>query len=608
MPRENSFSDSDGRSLTPDLEDEVAAPSSPLPPVDTTHNSRPSIQVINATYSAPADIPTNADAKPKQNPSIAAQDSSQRPQFATPTDRFRATGHRCRAGVDPRRASAFLSFGHISQQCLIEVADYSTMRSSFGRMTNHELIKLLSDPRASEREPALALKYDMHPLSLEDVLHQRGHPRSKADYYPKHLFLRVLCHTVSTDDNTSTPNSSISHLPRSESPVPMDGDDDDDDVVRESYEFDEKTVLGSASASRFSTKRGTLKHRVSSTVRDVEHGNPVPGRLDRFAGLSMDENKTKNAENRKLIRELKKGERVNVKIQPMCIFLFRDGTVLSIHRDSKLDLTAPITERLRQRDTGLRKTADPSLLVQSLLDLVVDQALEVVEEYQGRILKIEQEVLLKPSVKTVRRLHILQGDLILHKRTLEPLKTVIYGLRRYDVDRTAALLEKVDPTMKLEGYMSHKSKIYLADVHDHMEYILTSLDMIAGITDNLINYTFNMASYQMNEVMRRLTLVTIICLPLTLLTGYFGMNFEFMWSVKFHSDVLFWEIAIPVMAIVISLFLFSDLQRMKHYVEKRLIRRKVKKSYKPFRAVCGFFSFSVIVGYNSLVSNGPGMP
>ena len=57
--------------------------------------------------------------------------------------------------------------------------------------------------------------------------------------------------------------------------------------------------------------------------------------------------------------------------------------------------------------------------------------------------------------------HILQGDLILHKRTLEPIKTVIYGLRRYDIDRVLALREHHDPTAKVEGYMSHKSKIYL---------------------------------------------------------------------------------------------------------------------------------------------------
>ena len=70
-----------------------------------------------------------------------------------------------------------------------------------------------------------------------------------------------------------------------------------------------------------------------------------------------------------LIRELKRGERVNVKIAPLCIFLFRDGTVISIHRDTHLGFTEPITERLRQRDTGLRTTADPSLLAESLIDL-----------------------------------------------------------------------------------------------------------------------------------------------------------------------------------------------------------------------------------------------
>ena len=60
--------------------------------------------------------------------------------------------------------------------------------------------------------------------------------------------------------------------------------------------------------------------------------------------------------------------------------------------------------------------------------------------------------------------HILQGDLILHKRTLEPIKTVIYGLRRYDIDRVLALREHHDPTARAVGYMSHKSKIYLVRV------------------------------------------------------------------------------------------------------------------------------------------------
>ena len=60
--------------------------------------------------------------------------------------------------------------------------------------------------------------------------------------------------------------------------------------------------------------------------------------------------------------------------------------------------------------------------------------------------------------------HILSGDLILHKRTLDPIKTMIYALRRYDVDRCAALIDSSDPAnenVKVVGFMSHKAKIYL---------------------------------------------------------------------------------------------------------------------------------------------------
>ena len=61
-------------------------------------------------------------------------------------------------------------------------------------------------------------------------------------------------------------------------------------------------------------------------------------------------------------------------------------------------------------------------------------------------------------------MHILSGDLILHKRTLEPIKTLVYGLRRYDDDKAQALIDLSDPAnknVKAVGFMSHSSKIYL---------------------------------------------------------------------------------------------------------------------------------------------------
>lgn len=79
---------------------------------------------------------------------------------------------------------------------------------------------------------------------------------------------------------------------------------------------------------------------------------------------------------------------------------------------------------------------------------------------------------------------------------MEPIKTVIYGLRRYDLDRCAALIDTSqgqNGSVQVVGFMSHKSKIYLADVLDHVEYILSSLDMFADISSNLIDYTFNVS-------------------------------------------------------------------------------------------------------------------
>jgi Mg2+ and Co2+ transporter CorA len=461
-----------------------------------------------------------------------------------------------------------------------------------------EFINFLSNPRACEREPwvkvrwinvggiswdvirALALKYDLHPLSLEDVLHLPGSLRSGVDYYKRHLFIRVLSHTVNKSGQAQ-PNF-LEQAPRSSSPEPFKDADPIDGLPTYSVEV----PPSSGFASRFSRKFRT-PHK-SGTIEpggyDVENVNASKPPQSAHAGnygsfyATYDQGQAVNKTVLKLMQELKDGGRVEVNIKPVSIFLFKDGTVISIHPDNDLKFTEPIRRRLMQRDTGLRTTADASFLVHGLLDLVVDSALEIVDTYQRKIIDLEQQILLKPKMKAVRQLHIISGDLILHKRTLTPIKTLVYGLRRYDLDRSVALYNQDDQVKaKIEGYMSHKTTIYLADVHDHMEYILTSIEMFASISENLINFSFNMSSHEMNEVMRTLTIVTVLFVPLTLLTGYFGMNFDPMWSVQKNSDLLFWKIAIPMMIAIVTIFFWSEFGRMYERLEKRLQRKKIDK-------------------------------
>ncbi|KAJ7923388.1 magnesium transporter [Mycena leptocephala] len=527
MPRENSFSDSDGRSLTP---------TSKMRSISTHPRLPPMLLLCPINLPSCMRLTQGIQCAPEQLGFILPA----QPLF------IRRTVSLCRAepGVDPRRASADAEYGGIKQECVIEVVDYSAVRSSFGRMTNREFVDLMNNPDASARDPWVKVRW----INIAGM---------SWDVIKAHLFLRLLCHELSEE---STPT--LTGVPRFESSAPL---------MSETSE-DEKALLGGSLRKRRakSQSRSSEPHlRRSLDVAEM-----------RAAAVATDEQRRIQEA---ALKALKSGERVNVNVVPMFIFLFRDGTVISIHSTPSLEMTEPITHRLRQFDTVLRTSADPSLLVQSLLGLITDKALEVVTAYQDKIKKFERTIMSKPTIDTVRNLHILSADLILHRRTLAPLKTVVYGLRRYDIDRAAALIDESVKDIKdvKVGFMTQKSLIYLADVHDHLEHVLSQLDMIAGVGQNLVDYTFNMTSYEMNEIMRRLMLVTVIFLPLTLLTGYFGMNFDNMWSVKHgHGDWIYWAIALPIMAIVLPLFLAPDIQRMVHHVRKQMLTQKVVKSFK----------------------------
>lgn len=189
MPRENSFSDSDGRSLTPDLEDElelemttspVAVSPPSLPPLQTQAIGRNmSPHRTGPGRSIDHEAPLSAPASFREESRIRSPHTVTSPRDrtnVTPKDRFRATVRKVIAmrrgsvalsrgyigaepGIDPRRESAYLAYGHIRQKCLIEVVDYSSVRSSFGRMTNSEFINLLADERASAKEPWVKVRW-----------------------------------------------------------------------------------------------------------------------------------------------------------------------------------------------------------------------------------------------------------------------------------------------------------------------------------------------------------------------------------------------------------------------------------------------------------------
>ncbi|CAE6424399.1 unnamed protein product [Rhizoctonia solani] len=572
MPRSNSDAD-ENDSLTSDEE---------APPRTHANGSRPRSPTGTHT--------TRRTGRRRPTMPASVQQPSRINPNDKPIDKFRtavrlvAKMHRAQValkdlgfgmgGQDHQGSSLQEMYGHLNSVCKVHVWDYGPTKANPRLFENkYEFIHWLGEGEGGDKRPlwskvrwinvsglswdvlqALHHRYDLHPLSLDTVINGRENARSKADYFPQHLFIHILSHTLTPEEVTKKA------VPITQEPDPMDS-------PRQSKSYDPESAMGSVPYNLPTPAR-------AATLATI--GEPYEDKLNlarvRTRGLETDAEalaSRKKEMNLKAIDALKQGTgRVELDVRSVFMFLLRDGTLITIQREPGWEFGVPIYERLRLRDTLLRSSGDASLLLQSLIDLIVDEAVKITDKYHRRILKMERDILLKPKMRTVRDLHIASGDLTLHKRTMGPISQLVYGLRRYDSDRAKAVIVH-DGDNPPAGFLSHQSKVYLADVHDHIEYIISSLDMFSSIAENLINYTFNLVSYETNQVMRGLTVATVIFFPLTFLTGYFGMNFEVMDSVKKHSEVMFWEIALPVMVVVMGAFLYPDIQRFMHFLKKR---------------------------------------
>ncbi|PVF93815.1 hypothetical protein CPB86DRAFT_766960 [Serendipita vermifera] len=505
-------------------------------------------------------------------------------------------------GIDPRRESVKKAYAYIKEKCEIEVIDYCAERVKFRQYENASFLEFL---KTADRAPPmkvrwinigaseipsfigiswdiiseLALKYQLHPLSIEDIIHNRSsRSKASADYYSRHLFVHVLCHAL-----------------RSKKTSPLQPkyfkDEETDNDESDTTESSESDATDTDDTTEEDTKRALIRRvtrrrrrRKSKTI-DTEAIKLQPQQrlgslkwMESMALLTPDGYR-RQAQKAKL-EALKKEGRVKVVLSNAFFFLLKDGTLISIHQGDR-SFGNQIYQRLRHSDGVLRKEPEASLLLEALLDLIVDQGLEVVDKYGDRINECEEQVLLKPNMQVVRKLHILSADLTATKRTMQPLKSLIYGLRRFDTERTAACFGVAGSDKNpVVGYMSPKTKVYLADVSDHLESIMSSLDQFSTMADNLIDFTFNMNSHATNEQMKRMTILMTVFLPLTLLTGYFGMNFDPMPAVQKHSDILFWQIAVPVMAVILPLALWGDIVKVLRLLGSMRLLTRVEKKQK----------------------------
>jgi magnesium transporter len=183
------------------------------------------------------------------------------------------------------------------------------------------------------------------------------------------------------------------------------------------------------------------------------------------------------------------------------------STVLTF-QESHGDRWESIRQRISMKGSRLRGN-DASFLGYSLLDTVVDSCFPLLEQYSDRAEELETRILEDSKPSLLNEIHQLKRDLLLLRWVLWPLREVVQALQR-------------DP----HECMSDTTRVYLRDLYDHVIQIIEIIETYREIASDLTDTYISSVSNRMNEVMKVLTLIGTIFIPLTFLAGVYGMNFR----------------------------------------------------------------------------------
>lgn len=174
------------------------------------------------------------------------------------------------------------------------------------------------------------------------------------------------------------------------------------------------------------------------------------------------------------------------------------------------DVFDSVRHRLRQGGPIFRSSG-AEYLAYALIDAVIDGYFPVLEMYSDQLQEIEDDILTHPGPAALQRLHLLKRELLTVRRSLWPMREMI-----------SSLLKDVSP------HFSRNVQVHLRDCYDHVLQALDMLQTQRELASSLMDlYLSNIANRQ-NDVMKTLTVLASIFIPLTFLTGLYGMNFEYM--------------------------------------------------------------------------------
>ena len=201
------------------------------------------------------------------------------------------------------------------------------------------------------------------------------------------------------------------------------------------------------------------------------------------------------------------------------------------------DVFGPVRERLRKAGGRLRKSG-PDYLGYALMDMIVDNYYDVLDVLEEGINSVEEEALAAPTSHTRKAIHDIRQELVFLRKAVWPLREMIAGLLRGE-----------------SRLIREDTMIFLQDVYDHVIQVIDTAETHRDLLTGALDAYMSSMSLKMNEIMKVLTIMATLFIPLTFLAGVYGMNFTYMPELEWrYAYPAFWGAVVLVLLFMVVWF------------------------------------------------------
>jgi magnesium transporter len=184
--------------------------------------------------------------------------------------------------------------------------------------------------------------------------------------------------------------------------------------------------------------------------------------------------------------------------------------IISFQEGIEGDVFNHVRELLRN-EKGRARRLGADYLAYSLVDAVVDNYFSILEKLGESIEALEEKLVTNPTAETLHQIHYLKREMIFLRKAVWPLREVIGGLERGE-----------------SAIISDATRIYLRDVYDHTIQVIDTIETYRDMVSGMLDIYLSSVSNRLNAVMKVLTIIATIFMPLTFIAGVYGMNFRYM--------------------------------------------------------------------------------